>query len=89
LLDGRELDHAPAVFGVAEGREDLSGDAKVGVSMRACSEVSGKESASRRNSLEVISKVRSVAGAIRGTERAGEKGLDGKLAILYILYIQK
>jgi hypothetical protein len=39
--------------------------------------------------LEVISKVRSVAGAIRGTERAGEKGLDGKLAILYILYIQK
>src|SRR6266404_1966721 len=31
LLDGRELDHAPAIFGVAEGREDLSGDAKVGV----------------------------------------------------------
>src|SRR5712664_1059916 len=31
LLDGRDLDHAPAILGVAEGREDLSSDAKVGV----------------------------------------------------------
>ena len=56
LLDGRELNHAPAVLGVAEGREDLSGDTKIGWSMWVRSDVSGKESASRRKSLEVISR---------------------------------
>ena len=31
LLDGSQFDHAPATFGVAEGRKDLSGDTKIGM----------------------------------------------------------
>jgi len=57
--------------------------------MWACSEVSGNESARQRKSLEVISKVQFVEGAMKAREGVGKKGLDRKLAILYVLYIQK
>jgi len=57
--------------------------------MWACSEVSGNESARRRKSLEVIGKVQLVDGAMKAREGVGKKGFDRRLAILYILYIQK
>ncbi len=57
--------------------------------MWACSEVSGNESARRRKSLEVIGKAQLVDGAMKAREGVGKKGLDRRLAILYILYIQK
>ena len=31
LFNGREFHHGPAILGVAEGCEDLSGDAKIGM----------------------------------------------------------
>jgi hypothetical protein len=39
--------------------------------------------------LEVIAKVEFVEGAIGARKGYGKKGLDRRLAILYILYIQK